>query len=563
MLKAKKCDIKPFLPKNMKIDIPYSATKTYFSDSLALVTKVQEPYLYDMSMLKNRKIAVLRNLKYLLYFMKTKYPYLKYIEVDDIESGLNLVQRGEVFGFIHKSLIISYAIQRKYSNRLKIIKTFNKFNFGFGVLESEKPLLSILNKTISSIKESEKQKIFNKWIVTTIEKEPDYSYVWQLVGGFIFVLIIVFFFYNRQRKLKNSLSIMVKDATKELEEKNKNMHTLLNTTMEAVVIFDEEYNVVEVNQAATDIFGSKDILGINIFDFVPEDEQYKTKKSITQKSALPYEIKLYKKNRSIFPALVKGNDIVADNKKYRIITVIDLTDIKDKEKQLLQQSKLAQMGDMISMIAHQWRQPLNAISATGINLSLLSSMKMLEDAKVQKSSEFIQEQCQKMSATIDTFMNFVKPAKESKPFKLIHAVEAIMQIMGTQLANHNIKVNIESTNDNISIVGHEDLLEQVIINLLSNARDAFEEQEIADKFINITIDMKNDTPIIIIEDNAGGIPQDIEEKIFNPYFTTKEQGKGTGIGLYMSMDIMRKSFGGDLVYSATDGGSRFEVVCGK
>jgi len=165
-----------------------------------------------------------------------------------------------------------------------------------------------------------------------------------------------------------------------------------------------------------------------------------------------------------------------------------------------------------------------------------------------------------MSQTIDTFMNFVKPEKESKPFKPTHTLEAIMQIMGTQLTNHNITVNIKSKNDNISLVGYEDLLEQVIINLLSNSRDAFEDIEKANKFINITIDVKNDTPIITIEDNAGGIPVDIQEKIFNPYFTTKEQGKGTGIGLYMSMDIMKKSFAGDLIYSATEDGSRFEII---
>jgi len=235
---------------------------------------------------------------------------------------------------------------------------------------------------------------------------------------------------------------------------------------------------------------------------------------------------------------------------------------KEKGRQLQQQSKLAQMGDMISMIAHQWRQPLNVISAVGINLSLLSSMNILKDEKVQESSKFIQEQIQKMSSTIDTFMNFVKPSKESKPFKLLHTVEEIMQIMGTQLTNHNIKVNIDSKNENISIVGHEDLLEQVIINLLSNARDAFEEQTIENKNINIIIDMKNSIPTITIEDNAGGIPHAIQEKIFNPYFTTKERGKGTGIGLYMSMDIMRKSFGGDLVYSTIDNGSKFEIVCG-
>jgi len=234
-----------------------------------------------------------------------------------------------------------------------------------------------------------------------------------------------------------------------------------------------------------------------------------------------------------------------------------------KTQQLLNQSKLAQMGDMINMIAHQWRQPLNAISASSINLSLLSSMGMLEDSKIQESSEFIENQTQKMSQTINTFMNFGKPAKESKEFILSHTVEAIMQIMGTQLANHNIEVNVKSKDDDISLVGFEDLLEQVIINLLSNARDAFEELDIENKKIDITIDIKNSIPIIIIEDNAGGIPQEIQNKIFNPYFTTKEQGKGTGIGLYMSMDIMKKSFGGDLVYSAIKGGSEFEVVCGK
>jgi len=261
---------------------------------------------------------------------------------------------------------------------------------------------------------------------------------------------------------------------------------------------------------------------------------------------------------------VLDNTILVKDKNNKIINYIgyisDITEQKEKEEQLLQQSKLAQMGDMVSMIAHQWRQPLNAISATGINLSLLSSMKTLEDKKVQESSEFIQDQCQKMSQTIDTFMNFVKPAKESKPFKPTHTLEAIMQIMGTQLTNHNITVNIESKNDNISLEGYEDLLEQVIINLLSNSRDAFEDIEKANKFINITIDVKNDTPIITIEDNAGGIPVDIQEKIFNPYFTTKEQGKGTGIGLYMSMDIMKKSFAGDLIYLATEDGSRFEII---
>ena len=234
-----------------------------------------------------------------------------------------------------------------------------------------------------------------------------------------------------------------------------------------------------------------------------------------------------------------------------------------KEKQLLQQSKLVQMGEMISMIAHQWRQPLNAISAASINLSLLSSMKMLEDSKLQEDSEFIQNQCQKMSQTIETFMNFVKPSKKEKEFNLLKSVDSIMSIMGTQLANHNIKVMVDSLDGEIIIVGHQDLLEQVIINILSNSRDAFESLKIENKFIHIRISYIDNLPTIRIEDNAGGIPQEIASKIFNPYFTTKEQGKGTGLGLYMSKDIMKKSFNGDLLYKATSSGSCFRLVCGK
>ena len=265
------------------------------------------------------------------------------------------------------------------------------------------------------------------------------------------------------------------------------------------------------------------------------------------------------KNNVILNALAHMTNVIAVEWEKKLNHEVKKN--KEKERASFQKNKLAQMGEMIGMIAHQWRQPLNAISATGINISLLSGMGMLDDEKLQKSSEFIQEQCQNMSATINTFMNFVKPSKESKNFNLNHTIEAIMQIMGTQLSNHNISIEIISKDTDITLDGYEDLLEQVVINILSNARDAFEELDIEDKFIKITIYTKNNIPHIAIEDNAGGISEEIKDKIFNPYFTTKEQGKGTGIGLFMSMDIMKKSFNGNLKYTSTDNGSIFNIIC--
>lgn len=258
-------------------------------------------------------------------------------------------------------------------------------------------------------------------------------------------------------------------------------------------------------------------------------------------------------NTTLMSAISHMTNVIASEWKMKIDEEID------RSKQLLQKTKQAQMGEMVGMIAHQWRQPLNAISATCINMSLLSNMDKLDKDRLQQSSKFIQDQCQNMSSTINTFMDFIKPPCDSKPFKLLHSIESIMQIMGAQLSNHDIEVSIDADDKNISIVGHEDLLEQVIINLLSNSRDAFDDQNITTKFIKILIQKKDNTPIITIEDNAGGVKKEIKDNIFNPYFTTKEQGEGTGIGLYLSLSIMKKSFKGNLTHKNTKHGSLFEI----
>lgn len=258
-------------------------------------------------------------------------------------------------------------------------------------------------------------------------------------------------------------------------------------------------------------------------------------------------------------ALTHMTNVIAKEWQEKVDREVEKNKIHEREN--FQKNKLAQMGEMIGMIAHQWRQPLNAISASAIKMSLHSSMDMLDDKHTQKDTAFIQEQCQKMSATINTFMNFVKPAKKSAEFTVADTLASIMELMGTQLMNHNIEVNI-ANEDNISVVGYQDLLEQVIINILSNARDAFDELNIDNKKIDIKVFKEDEIVIIRVEDNAGGIPEEIREKIFNPYFTTKEEGKGTGIGLYMSIDIMKKSFNGNLLYEATAQGSAFILHVG-
>lgn len=233
----------------------------------------------------------------------------------------------------------------------------------------------------------------------------------------------------------------------------------------------------------------------------------------------------------------------------------------DYVHQINQQKKLAQLGEMVAMIAHQWRQPLNAISATAINLTLKAQMEEFYPEEIEEGAIFIQNQCQKMSQTIETFLEFVKPSKEPSSFLLRHSIDEVLKIMERQLYTHNISINIIEERAGMQIFGYEDQFEQVLLNLLSNARDAFDETDQDEKNLILSLTMGNEGESLLrIEDNAGGIPEAIREKIFNPFFTNKEGGKGTGLGLYMSLEIIRKSFDSTLRYIPIKGGSRFEIV---
>jgi C4-dicarboxylate-specific signal transduction histidine kinase len=233
----------------------------------------------------------------------------------------------------------------------------------------------------------------------------------------------------------------------------------------------------------------------------------------------------------------------------------------EHERRISHQNKLAQMGEMVAMIAHQWRQPLNALSATAINLTLKAQMEELHPEDTLRGARFIQNQCQKMSQTIETFMEFVKPSREPRPFELRHSIDAVLVLIERQLYNHNVSVQVEERRTGVVIEGYEDQFEQVLLNLLANARDAFDESDRPDKQLTLIIDSDSrGLALLALEDNAGGIPEPLREKIFNPFFTSKEEGKGTGLGLYMSLEIIRKSFHSDLRYLPREGGSRFEIV---
>ena len=230
-----------------------------------------------------------------------------------------------------------------------------------------------------------------------------------------------------------------------------------------------------------------------------------------------------------------------------------------KEKQLMQQSRFAQMGEMMSMIAHQWRQPLNAIALTATSLQLKTKHNRFDqpffDSRLERISGYVQH----LSSTIDDFRNFFKPDKEKQEVTLSKISENALDLIGVELASKKITVRTVYGCKG-SIFSYSNELLQVVLNLIKNAEDVLLENKIKDPVILIRCYSNADKAVLEIEDNAGGIDESIIEKVFDPYFTTKDEVNGTGLGLYMSKTIIEEHCGGTLMVSNSSKGALFKVT---
>jgi C4-dicarboxylate-specific signal transduction histidine kinase len=230
-----------------------------------------------------------------------------------------------------------------------------------------------------------------------------------------------------------------------------------------------------------------------------------------------------------------------------------------QEALLIHQSRLAAMGEMIGAIAHQWRQPLNALGLVQQNLQFRYQMGKLDDAFMNSSMEKSGRLIEKMSSTIDDFRNFFKPNKHIEPFNINFIIKSTVELLEAQLKNNNIKLEI-ICDDNLIYNGFQGEFSQVILNLVNNAKDALIECNPDQPMINIEVkNNQNGIITVNVKDNGGGIPDTIIDKIYDPYFTTKEEGKGTGIGLYMTKIIVENNMLGTLRAFNDDEGANFVI----
>ena len=227
-----------------------------------------------------------------------------------------------------------------------------------------------------------------------------------------------------------------------------------------------------------------------------------------------------------------------------------------QERALIEQSKLASMGEMIANIAHQWRQPLSMISTAATGTIVQMESNMLSQEQILGKLETINDQAQYLSQTIDTFQNYLKEKKERRIVNLQTRIQKAIDIVSINLKNSFI--SLETNINEIEQIEYELVVGefvQVLINILNNAKDALVKNSDEDKWIRILLLKESQKIVVSIEDNGGGIEEDILPHIFEPYFTTKNKSQGTGLGLYMSHQIVTQSLRGKIYAQNTKVGS--------
>jgi len=224
-----------------------------------------------------------------------------------------------------------------------------------------------------------------------------------------------------------------------------------------------------------------------------------------------------------------------------------------QEKLLVEQGKLAAMGEMIGAIAHQWRQPLSELSLNIQNLKYFYKDQKIDEAFIAEYIGKNKETINFMSKTIDDFRNFFRIDKTKVSIETTHAIEAVLALLNKQLAYHNIQVNI--VGESFTLQGYESEFKQALMNIINNAKDALIADEVDNPCINITLHERS----ITLQDNAKGIEPKVLSRIFEPYFSTKEEGKGMGMGLYITKMIIENNMHGTITVRSDHQGTSFRL----
>jgi len=555
--------------------------------AIGIATMINEPLLHDPAEMNHKKLALLHGQTSLNRYVQQKFPNLNILMVDSIQEGLMMVAKGKVYGYVDETYTLAYHILKLHSNELKIMERVNKtpMHGSLGIRKDEVQLLNIMNKVIDSTDEQEIRDIIHSWISVQVEKEFDYNFLAKIVSALLLVLLVGLYLIRlKQIKQQNIYlverlklafdgsrdglwdwnlidnSVYFSPRWKEmLGYKDDELENNLDTWKSRVHPDDLETALKHIELCINDkekVFENKHRLRhkdghwVWIYDRgkAQHDKDGKAIRMIGTHTDLTTEINLNNELNELNQTLKsRVKEEVEKNSKH--------------ERLMIQKNRLSEMGEMIGSIAHQWRRPLSTLH---INIEMLE-----EDYKEQKIDkaflkQFIKknsEIIQYMSHTIDDFQNFYKIDKEKKVFDVMKKIQSVSDLQLNQLEQSGIAITKEG--ESFTVLGFPSEFQQVILNLMSNAKDALIENKIKNPTITIKLFSDASKGYIQISDNAGGIDEKILDKVFEPYFTTKEKEGGTGLGLYMSKMIIEKNMQGELSISNSEEGSEVLIMLHK
>ena len=606
LIKEKKADITLATAINDEKVKYANFSNSYLSFPIVIATTLDKRYISETASLNGKKVAIVKS--HSAYkIIKEKYPAIDFIEVKNDFEGFKLLSKGEVYAVIDILPVLSQLILDYGFKNLKISGTTEfTYDVRMMVRDDYKDLVSVINKGILSISDEEKLEIKNKWLSVKVEN-IDYYTLWQI--GLIIVVILLVLFYrqyilnrhnNKLRKANKIIELKtleLQNKSKQLEKQKQLFEKIYNESSDGILLTKLRSEIVsDCNKVAYELLGyanKEEFMALSPKDVLPVKQPdgsfsldiiFNKIDDAIKNGSNQFELVHKKKDKSEVWLEVVITSIVLNNEDFLHIVWRDIQNRKnmenklhilthkleekvekevkknqEKTKQLIQQNRLAQMGEMISMIAHQWRQPLTAISATTNNLLI----KMMLDTKIEKEEleneiTLISDYSQHLSLTIDDFRNFFKTDREKINNKLENVIENTISIVKNSLDSYDIKLLTDyKCNKELYIYSTE--LSQVILNIIKNAEDALHENQILNPEIKINTFCTAKNAVITIADNAIGISEDNLEKVFDPYFSTKKSKDGTGIGLYMSKIIINDHFDGDLSVSNGKIGAIFKI----
>lgn len=376
---------------------------------------------------------------------------------------------------------------------------------------------------------------------------------------FIFTLLTLFFeaiFIFRPATRK------IAEVTEELIKQHEYANTIIESNTNAIITLDSKLNIQTFNHMAEKIFGytKQEIIGEQFFQKIISKESLPVEQegALNLKKILDIknkeevrEIKAINKIGHIFPIRISFA-ISGETNDILIISMQDISKEILKDKIMIQQAKFAALGEMIAIIAHQWRQPLAQLS-----FNCMYIRKKITDPELIEETAKNEEIIQFMSETITNFENFYKHV-DNTVFNPIISIKQTLVLLESSLKHYQIEL-IQQFDSHMNIFGNSNSLSQVILSILQNTIDVIKISDIHNSFINITIEDTDKFVILTITDNAGGIQASLIDDIFKPFHSNKNK-LSTGIGLYMSRLIIENQFHGIINANNTDNGAQFTIL---